>query len=130
MYIWSATTLCSSMGWLRSVASIKLHVSFAEYRLLYRSLLQKRPIILSILLTKATPQCHTRCIIYIFIYALLLPPEAPTPVPSIRLRLQHALPLTHRQGVLISCSRPGHFPKKSPLISGSFAKNDLQLKET
>ena len=30
-------------------------VSFAEYRLFYRSLLQKRPIILSILLTVATP---------------------------------------------------------------------------
>jgi len=43
------------MGWLRSVGSIKLHVSFAEYGLLYRSLLQKKHIILSILLTKATP---------------------------------------------------------------------------
>jgi len=43
------------MGWLRSVGSIKLHVSFAEYLLFYRALLQKRPIILSILLTKATP---------------------------------------------------------------------------
>ena len=43
------------MGWLRSVGSIKWQVSFAEYRLFYRALLQKRPIILSILLTKATP---------------------------------------------------------------------------
>jgi len=42
-------------GWLRSVGSIKLHVSFAEYRLFYRALLQKRPKILSILLTEATP---------------------------------------------------------------------------
>ena len=33
------------MGWLRSVGSIKLWVSFAEYRLFYRALLQKRPII-------------------------------------------------------------------------------------
>ena len=41
-------------GWLRSVGSIK-KVSFAEYRLFYRTLLQKRPIILSILLTEATP---------------------------------------------------------------------------
>jgi len=39
------------MGWLRLVGSIKLQVSFAEYRLFYRALLQKRPIILSILLT-------------------------------------------------------------------------------
>ena len=46
-------SLC--MGWLRSVGSIKLHVSLAEYRLFYRALLQKRPIILSVLLTVATP---------------------------------------------------------------------------
>jgi len=43
------------MGWLRSVGSIKLYFSFAEYRLFYRSLLPKRPIILSILLVKASP---------------------------------------------------------------------------
>jgi len=35
------------MGWLRSVGSIKLYVSFAESRLFYRSLLQKRPMIVS-----------------------------------------------------------------------------------
>jgi len=33
-----------AMGWLRSVGSIKSYVSFAEYRLFYRALLQKRPI--------------------------------------------------------------------------------------
>jgi len=32
------------MGWLRLVGSIKLQVSFAEYCLFYRALLQKRPI--------------------------------------------------------------------------------------
>jgi len=37
---------CCTMGWLRLVGSLKLDVSFAEYRLLYRALLQKRPIIL------------------------------------------------------------------------------------
>jgi len=44
-----------TMGWLELVGSIKLQVSFAEYRLFYRALLQKRPIILSIPLTVATP---------------------------------------------------------------------------
>jgi len=34
---------------------LKLQVSFVEYSLLYRALLQKRPIILRSLLTKATP---------------------------------------------------------------------------
>ena len=47
--------LLSDMRWLRSVGSIKLQVSFAEYRLFYRALLQKRPLSLSILLTEATP---------------------------------------------------------------------------
>jgi len=34
-----------AMGWLRSKGSIKLWVFFAEYRLFYRALLQKRAII-------------------------------------------------------------------------------------
>ena len=43
------------MGWLRLVGSLKLQVSFAENSLFYRALLQKRPIILRSLLTKAAP---------------------------------------------------------------------------
>ena len=42
------------MGWLRLVGSLKLLVSFAEYRLFYRALLQKRPIILRSLLIAKT----------------------------------------------------------------------------
>jgi len=41
----------TAMGWLRLVGSIKLKVSFAEYSLFYRALLQRKPIILSILPT-------------------------------------------------------------------------------
>jgi len=44
-----------AMGWLRLVGSIILQVSFAEYSLCYWSLLRKRPIILSMLLTVPTP---------------------------------------------------------------------------
>jgi len=44
----------SDMGWLRSVGSIKLQVSFAEYSPFLRSLLQKRPTMLSILLIETT----------------------------------------------------------------------------
>ena len=44
----------STMGCLRSVGSIKLYVSFQEYRLFYGALLQNRRTMLSILLTKAT----------------------------------------------------------------------------
>ena len=42
------------MGWLRSVGSIKLYDSFAEYRLFCRALLQKRLVIVWIIQTKAT----------------------------------------------------------------------------
>jgi len=51
----TATRTGSAMGWLRSVGLIKSKVSFAEYRLFYRALLQRRPIIESILPTEATP---------------------------------------------------------------------------
>ena len=48
----------SDIGWLRFVGSMKLQVSFAECSLFYRALLQKRPIIQSILLTVASAyQC-------------------------------------------------------------------------
>ena len=43
------------MGWLRLVGSLKVYVSVAEYRLFYRALSQKRPIILRSLLIVATP---------------------------------------------------------------------------
>jgi len=43
------------MGWLRCVGSLKLQVSFAEYSLFYRALLQLRPLILRSLLIVATP---------------------------------------------------------------------------
>jgi len=33
------------MGWLRLVGFLKLQVSFAEYRVFYRALSQKRPVI-------------------------------------------------------------------------------------
>jgi len=45
----------SYMGWLRLVGSIELEVSFAKEPYRRDDILQKRPIILSILLTVATP---------------------------------------------------------------------------
>ena len=45
----------TDMGWLRLVGSSKFQVSFAEYSLFYRALVQKRPIILRSLLIVATP---------------------------------------------------------------------------
>jgi len=43
------------MGWLRLVGSLKLQVSFAKEPYKRDDILQKRPIILSILLIVATP---------------------------------------------------------------------------
>ena len=48
------------MGWLRLVGSLKLQVSLAEYRLFYRALLQKRPMISRSLLIVATPYSFKR----------------------------------------------------------------------
>jgi len=45
---------CVTMRWLRLVGSLKLQVSFAEYRRFYRVILQKRPVILRSLLIVAT----------------------------------------------------------------------------
>jgi len=44
----------AGMEWLRLVDSLKLYVSFAEYSLFYRALLQQRPIIFRSLLIEAT----------------------------------------------------------------------------
>jgi len=71
------------MGRLRLVGSLKLQVSFAEYRLFYRSLLQKRPMICRSLLIVATPYlvngrlpfCSVFCICWAtgFFYVFVFP---------------------------------------------------------
>ena len=66
LYVFEYTR--AHMGCLRSVGSNKLQVSFAEHRLFNRALLQKRPIILSILLSKATPQS---IFLYVCVYILV-----------------------------------------------------------
>jgi len=45
--------------WLRLVGSLKLEVSFAKYRLFYRALLQKRPVVLRSLLIVGTPYVYS-----------------------------------------------------------------------
>jgi len=57
MYIYRThnAVMYTYMGWLRLVGSIQLQVSFAKEPYQRDDILQKRPIILSILLTVATP---------------------------------------------------------------------------
>jgi len=50
-----AQVFMCDVGWLWLVGSFKLYVSFAGFRLFYRALLQKRPILLRSLLIVATP---------------------------------------------------------------------------
>jgi len=60
MHVYVCVHACTSicMGWLRLVGSLKLQISFAEYGLFYRALLQKRPVILRSLLVDATPYIY------------------------------------------------------------------------
>jgi len=53
------------MGWLRLVGSLEWHISFAEYSLFYRALLQKRPIIWRRTLVVATPYWFRRIIRFV-----------------------------------------------------------------
>jgi len=57
----SNMTSAYDMGWLRFVRSLKLQVSFAEYCLFYRALLQRRLIILRSLIIVATPLECMKC---------------------------------------------------------------------
>jgi len=52
---YTSNAIDCTMGWLRSVGSIKIWVSFAKEPYKRDYVLQKRPVILSILLTVATP---------------------------------------------------------------------------
>jgi len=54
----------TAMGWLRLVVSLKSYISFAEYRLFYRALLQKRPVILRSQLMVATPYPYVSLLWY------------------------------------------------------------------
>jgi len=66
----------TNMGWLRLVGSIKLQVSFAKEPYKRADILQKRPIILSILLTVATPYSDTRGIYSIASLYTIIPIHA------------------------------------------------------
>jgi len=97
------------MGWLRLVGSLKVQVSLTEYRLFYRVLLQKRPIILRSLIIVATPYASVICICNM-------------------VQSYTSVSCTGRRRPIGCLIFIGHFPQNSHIISGSFAKNNLQLK--
>ena len=61
-------TKCASMGWRKLVGTIKLQVCFAKETYKRDKILQKRPIILSILLTVATPYTYLHMYTYVSLY--------------------------------------------------------------
>ena len=65
-------TICQTraMGWLQVVGFFKFYISFAEYRLFYRALLQKRPTILRSLIIEANPYKGDQSV-YIYVYVRL-----------------------------------------------------------
>jgi len=77
----------SNMGWLRLVGSREFKVSFAEYGLFYRILLQKRPVICMNLLIVATPYVFYISIAHYLsatrapLRSKLAPPETVAPSP-------------------------------------------------
>ena len=67
-FIWVYISYCCVMGWLWLVGSLKIQVSFAEYGLFYRALLQKRPMFLGSLRIAATSYLiYYLCIIYYYL---------------------------------------------------------------
>ena len=61
------------MGWLQLVGSIKIYISFAKEPFKIDDILQKRPNILSILLTVATP--YHKCEVLRFASARIIRAE-------------------------------------------------------
>jgi len=121
------------MGWLRLVGSLKLQVSFAEYRLFCGALLQKRRMILRSVLIEGSPYIYIYIVApYIYIVATIgaLLALWKWKHSFAEYRLFHRALLQKRgmfslsQGKII-----GLFCRISSLSQGSFAKETYVFRE-
>jgi len=120
------------MGWLWLAGSMQLMVSLARYSLLYRSLLQKRPIILSILLNEATPYMYMICMLLFWLLQILGTPVK-TCLKVMGTPVKLGVPVTFKQvftGVL-KISKKNHGSKReSPSLKRVDRASDVKIRYT
>jgi len=128
------------MGWLRLVGSLKLQVSFAQYSLFYRASFAVETYDAhqsgvsswkNSALRTSVCMPATTCVKYVYSgmsisrasFAIHKVLRKNTTMLFLVTKRLHRVAWNHKMPYLHS-----RFLQKSPMISGSFAKNDLQLK--
>jgi len=130
----------SGMGWLRLVGSFKVQASFVKKPYNKGCILQKGPIISRSLLLVAPPGDIGNIAYMVYIRGIVIWKGMLCIISQLWLAsyvfsidicvLSREDPHTGWRRLMGCPIFIGHFPQKSPVVSGSVAKNDLQLKES